>query len=160
VDPDTGDGDEPGGDQPGGDEPAGDGTHLVYMGADKKVVTDSYFTASESVADFSKEYNGPTFTVDGTAYSYGLKMDSKGSVTFTTSATKTTTVQFWFVRRKSGSSAKMQLVPAEGNATVFDTAWDAPTDSGVITLEKGMGYTIVQKSGEQALILVKVTETE
>lgn len=160
VDPDPGSGDEPGGDQPGGDEPAGDGTHLVYMGADKKVVTDSYFTASESVADFSKEYNGPTFTVDGTAYSYGLKMDSKGSVTFTTSATKTTTVQFWFVRRKSGSSAKMQLVPAEGDATVFDTAWDAPTDSGVITLEKGMGYTIVQKSGEQALILVKVTETE
>ena len=154
VNPDTDDPD----DQPG-DEPAGDGSHLVYVKADKTVVADSYFTTSESLADFSKEYNGP-FTVNGTEYSYGLKMDSKGSVAFTTSATKTTTVQFWFVRRKSGSSAKMQLVPAEGDATVFDTDWDAPTDSGVITLEKGMGYTIVQKSGEQGLILVKVVETE
>ena len=87
-------------------------------------------------------------------------MDSNGSVAFTTSATKTTTVQVWFVRRKSGSLAKMQLAPNEGDATVFDADWETPTDSGVITLAKGMGYTIKQKSGEQGLILVKVIETE
>lgn len=147
-------------DQPGDDPLSGDGTHMIYVKADKTIVSDSYFTSSTSLADFSKDYNGPTFTIGGTEYAYGLKMDSKGIVTFTTSASKATTVQFWFVRRKSGSSASMQLVPADGEATVFDTEYNSPTDSGVISLEKGKTYSIKQKSSEQALILVIIKESE
>lgn len=161
VDPDPGSGDEPG-DNPGdnpGDEPGTPGTHTLYVGADKKIVDDTYFTHSESIADFSKDYSG-SFTIAGTEYKYGLKMDSKGSVVFTTSSTLTTTVQFYFARRKADGTAKMQISPEGGTAQEFDTPHETYADSGVLTLEKGTTYTIKQKSGEQALILVKVTETE
>ena len=157
VDPDPGSGDEPG-DNPG-DEPGTPGTHLLYVGADKKIVDDTYFTHSESIADFSKDYSG-SFTIDGTTYAYGLKMDSKGSVIFTTSSTLNTSVQFYFARRKADGTAKMQIIPDGGTAQEFDTPHETYADSGVLTLEKGTTYTIKQKSGEQALILVKVTETE
>ena len=142
-----------------GDEPGTPGTHLLYVGADKKIVDDTYFTHSESIADFSKDYSG-SFTIDGTTYAYGLKMDSKGSVVFTTSSTLNTSVQFYFARRKADGTAKMQIIPDGGTAQEFDTPHETYADSGVLTLEKGTTYTIKQKSGEQALILVKVTETE
>lgn len=142
-----------------GDEPGTPGTHLLYVGADKKIVDDTYFTHSESIADFSKDYSG-SFTIDGTTYAYGLKMDSKGSVIFTTSSTLNTSVQFYFARRKADGTAKMQMIPDGGTAQEFDTPHETYADSGVLTLEKGTTYTIKQKSGEQALILVKVTETE
>jgi pectate lyase len=142
-----------------GDEPGTPGTHLLYVGADKKIVDDTYFTHSESIADFSKDYSG-SFTIDGTTYAYGLKMDSKGSVIFTTSSTLNTSVQFYFARRKADGTAKMQIIPDGGTAQEFDTPHETYADSGVLTLEKGTPYTIKQKSGEQALILVKVTETE
>ncbi len=141
------------------DEPSGDGSYSLYVKSDKSIsATGNYFSYSTSIADFSKDYSG-TFTIDGTDYAYGLKMDSKGSVSFTTSSSKTTTVQFFFARRKSGTTgAKMQLIPSEGEAQVFETAYDTYSDSGVLTLEKGISYTIKQKSDEQALILLKVTE--
>lgn len=161
VNPDPGTGDDPG-DEPGddpGDEPGTPGTHTLYVGADKKIVGDTYFTNSESIADFSKDYSG-SFTIDGTTYSYGLKMDSKGSVVFTTSSTLNTTVQFYFARRKADGTAKMQIIPDGGTAQEFETPHETYADSGVLALEKGTKYTIKQKSGEQALILVKVIESE
>ena len=121
----------------------------------------SYFESSTSTADFSKDYNGPTVTVNNTAYKYGLKFDSKGYVNFTTSSTFNTTVQFWFIRRKStDENAKIQLVPDGGTAQVFATPYDEPGNSGVIELQKGTAYTIKQSSNEQALIYVIITETE
>ena len=77
----------------------------------------TYFDASTSVADFSKDYNGP-FTIGGVEYKYGFKMDSKGYVNFTTSSTYTTTLQFYTARRKSAdTSAAMQWGPTGGTAT-------------------------------------------
>ncbi len=120
----------------------------------------SYFETSTSVADFSKDYSG-SFTIDGTTYSQGFKFDSKGYVKFTTSATFSTTVQFYAARRKADGTASIQLIPTDSDAIfTADTPHDTYVDSGVITLEKGMEYTIKQKSGEQALILAIVTETE
>ena len=164
VNPDPGNGEEDP-EQPG-DSSAH--TYILYVNDSKAVVKtadgvsgSNYFTNSESLADFSKDYNGPTFTVNNTAYKYGLKFDSKGSVSFTTSATFNSTVRFFFVRRKSGDTgAKMQLVPAEGEAQVFETPYDAPADSGEIALQKGMTYTVKQKSNEQALIYIIVKESE
>ena len=121
----------------------------------------SYFDSSTSTADFSSDYNGPTITVNNTAYKYGLKFDSKGYVNFTTSSTFNTTVQFWFIRRKNGDeTAKIQLIPEGGTATVLATPYDAPGNSGVIELQKGTSYTIKQSAKEQALIYVIITETE
>ena len=103
-----------------GDEPGTPGTHLLYVGADKKIVDDTYFTHSESIADFSKDYSG-SFTIAGTEYKYGLKMDSKGSVIFTTSSTLNTSVQFYFARRKADGTAKMQIIPDGGTALWKET---------------------------------------
>ena len=121
----------------------------------------SFFDPTTSTADLSKDYNGPTVTVNGTDYKYGLKFDSKGYVNFTTSSTFNTSVQFWFIRRKSGDdTAKIQIVPEGGTAQVFSTPYDEPGDSGVLELQKGTAYTIKQSAKEQALIYLIVTETE
>ena len=172
TDPDQpGGGDDPGGgDQPGGDD-TGAHTYVLYMNDSASPVStvdgnagSTYFTYSSDAADFRKptstSYNGP-FEIDGVTYQRGFKFDSKGYVTFTTSATLNTTLRFFFVRRKSADeSAKMQLIPTGGEAQMFNTPFDAYADSGVIELAKGTEYTIKQKSSEQAVILVIVTETE
>ena len=124
----------------------------------------TYFTYSTSAADFRKPasdaYNGP-FEIDGTTYQRGFKMDSKGFITFTTSSACQTTVRFYFARRKEADeSAKMQLIPTGGDAQVFSTPFTSYGDSGAIELARGTEYTIKQKSSEQAVILVVVTESE
>ena len=159
VNPDQGDEDEP-------SEPSGPASYTLYATGSKAIATTggNYFTYSTDTADFrspsATSYNGP-FTIGGTEYSFGVKLNSSGYVSFTTSATLNTTVQFYFARRKeSDSSAKIQLVPAEGDPQEFETPFTTYGDSGEIALEKGKAYTIKQKSSEQGLILVKVTETE
>lgn len=148
------------------DEPAGASEYTLFATASGTIETTggSYFTYSTSTADFrtagSEKYNGP-FTIDGTTYSFGVKMDSKGYVSFKTSSDYTTTLRFFFARRKQAdSSAQMQLVTDQGEATVFDSPYDTYADSGEITLSKGTVYTIQQKSKEQGLIFVRVTERE
>ena len=167
-DPD--DPDQPGGgDQPGGDTSAH--TYVLYMNDSASPVStmdgntgSTYFTYTTAAADFrtagDEKYHGP-FEIDGTTYQRGFKFDSKGYVTFTTSATLNTTVRFYFARRKvADSDAKIQLVPTGGTEQVWDTPYDNYGYSGVVTLERGTEYTLKQKAKEQAVILVIVTETE
>lgn len=167
-DPD--DPDQPGGgDDPGGN--TGAHTYVLYMNDSASPVStvdgnagSTYFTYSTSAADFRNpaddKYHGP-FEIDGTTYQRGFKFDSQGKVTFTTSATLTTTVRFYFARRKvAESDATIRLVPTGGSEQVWDTPYDNYGDSGVVTLERGTEYTIQQKKREQAVILVIVTETE
>ena len=53
------------------------------------------------------------------------------------------------------------IAPPDGGAEqTWDTPWDTFGDSGEVTLEKGMGYTVKQKSSEQALIYMVITESE
>ena len=146
--------------------PSGPGTYTLCASASKTITTTggNYFTYSSDTADFrtagDKSYNGP-FSIGGTTYSFGVKMNSTGAVSFTTSSTYTTTVQFYFARRnKADDTAKIQLVPTGGTAQEFDTPYDSYADSGVITLQKGTEYTIKQKAKEQGLILLIVKETE
>ena len=164
TNPDPGEGDEPG---TGGDDGAAH-TYAIWMNdsGTVSVTVDgnaggSYFTYSSSVANFSSasasSYNGP-FTINGTTYKCGFKMDSSGHITFTTSAEHNSTLQFWFARRKESDSAQIQLVPASGEATVFDTPFTTFADSGVIPLAKGTQYSVKQKSKEQAVILLIVQE--
>ena len=143
--------------------------YTLYVNDSKKIISTkdgaeggSYFTNSTSLADFSKDYGQSAFTIGGTAYKYGLKMDSAGSVVFTTSSTYNTTVQFYFARRKSSAtSAAMQLIPAGGEAAYTGTSeYTAFTDSGQVSLQKNTQYTIKQVTGESAVILVIVKETE
>ena len=167
-DPD--DPDQPGGgDDPGGN--TGAHTYVLYMNDSASPVStvdgqsgSTYFTYTTSAADFrtagDEKYHGP-FEIDGTTYQRGFKFDSKGSISFTTSSTLNTTVRFYFARRKvAESDAKIRLVPTGGTEQVWDTPYDNYGDSGVVTLERGTGYTLQQKAREQAVILVIVTETE
>ena len=166
-DPEDPDPDDP--EQP--EDPTGAHTYVIYMNDSASVVStkdgnagSTYFTSSTNKADFrsasASSYNGP-FTVDGTTYQYGFKMDSSGYITFTTSSEYKSTVQFYFARRKSAdSAAQMQLAPTGGEAQVFDTPFDTFADSGVIELAKGTEYTVKQKTKEQAVILLIVKETE
>lgn len=144
------------------------GPHVYTLSVVNKTITQtkdgnagaSFFTSSESLADFSKDYKG-AFTINDVTFNNGLKFDSKGSVSFTASDTYTSKVQFWFARRKTGDTgAKIQIIPGSGDAQVFDTPYDEAGTSGELTLTKGMTYTIKQKSNEQALILVVVSESE
>ena len=159
-----------GGDNPGGDD-TGAHTYVLYMNDSASPVStkdgsagSTYFTYSASAADFrtpgDEKYHGP-FEINGTTYSRGFKFDSKGYVTFTTSATLNTTLQFYFARRKVGDTgAKIRLIPKDGTEQVWDTPYETFGESGVVTLASGTEYTIKQKSSEQAVILVIVTETE
>ena len=120
----------------------------------------SYFTATAKT-DLGGDYAISEWTIGGYTSSKGVKMNSSGAVTFTTSSMLNSTVQFYFIRRKStDTAAQIQLVPATGEAMVFDTPYDTFADSGVIELEKNMTYTIKQKKSEQALLLVIVNENE
>ena len=92
-------------------------------------------------------------------------MDSKGYVTFTTDETLNSSVRFYFVSKSNEEGAKIQLLVGnnESTTTLVDpifTPYSTVGDSGDIALAKNTMYTIKQKSKEQALLLVVVTETE
>lgn len=143
-------------------------TYTVYMNDDKSPAVvqtvdgktgGNYFSTSTASSDFSNDYKGAV-TIAGKTYNHGFKLDSKGYVSFTASSEYTTTLQFYFVRRKSGDAAKIALIEGSTEKQVWDTPYDTCGDSGVITLTKGTSYTIKQKAKEQALVLAVITESE
>lgn len=140
--------------------------HVFYYASDGSAVnlTDgengSYFTATAK-ADLGGDYNIKDWAIGDYASTKAVKMNSDGKITFTTSSSLTSTLQFYFIRRKEGdSSAKIQLVPASGNPVILDTPYDTFADSGELALEKGLSYTIQRKDKEQAVLLVIVHENE
>lgn len=150
--------------------------YTIYASASKTIVQTAdgeegghYFTSKgTSCANFSAgdtgNYNVASFNIGGTDYYSGIKLDSNGGVQFTTSATATTTVQFWFARRKdSETTAKIKLVEGDWDSSVKTGEFDTPSGkagtSGEIELKPGTQYSIVRSNKEQALILVVVTES-
>ena len=142
--------------------------YVFYVNGSKAEVnladgeTGTYFSmGASSMADLGGDYAISEWTLGGYSSTKALKMNSSGTLSFTTSATLSSTVRFYFIRRKStDTAAQIQLVPASGEAVVIDTPYDTVGDSGVIELEKDMAYTIKQKKSEQALLLVVVNEKE
>ena len=141
--------------------------YLFYIDSSKKTVQTKdgeaceYFTPAGGTADLGGDYKITDWELNGVTSTKGWKINSSGKVTFTTSSTLNSTVQFWFIRRKSGdTTAKIQLVPAGGTATVLDTPYDTIGNSGKIELQKGTQYTIQQGAKEQALLMIKVTEKQ
>ncbi|MBR3074975.1 MAG: polysaccharide lyase family 1 protein, partial [Bacteroidales bacterium] len=107
VDPDPGSGEEPG-DNPGGQQEEGTHVHVFYYNTSNAAVnlTDgapgNYFTASAKTdlsSDYSQNFN--PWTIGNYSSSKGVKLNSTGAVTFTTSATLISSVRFYFIRRKS-----------------------------------------------------------
>lgn len=147
-----------------GYEPSESHTHIFYYDSSKNAqnltdgVAGSYFTAT-GIADLGGDYAITNWEINGYTSTKGVKMNSGGSITFTTSSSLNSTVQFWFIRRKTGdTTAKIQIIPEGGDATVFDTPYDEPGNSSVLSLEKNTAYTIKQSTKEQAVLLVIVNE--
>ena len=128
--------------------------------------TCSYFTYSNSYQNFSSsDYNITSWTIGSYTSSRALKINSSGYLTFKTSNSLNTTVQFYYIRRKSSETgASIRVVVGDNTSTTEfwtgNTPWDAYADSGVISLEKNTTYTIKQKSKEQSLLLAIVKESE
>ena len=127
----------------------------------KDGVAGNYFTYNGSKADLGGDYSISDWTIGDYNSTKGLKLNSSAYVEFTTSPTLNTTVEFWFIRRKSGdSSAAIQIIPNGGTATSFESQHASICNSGLLTLAKGTKHTIKQVSKEQALLLVIVNEAE
>ena len=164
VTPDTGDEDDPQEPQ----QPTGAHTHVLYYDSSSTLqnLTDgsagSYFTATAKTdlsSDYCQDFN--PWTIGEYSSAKGVKLNSSGSVTFTTSSTVDSSVRFYFIRRKSGdTTAKIQIVADGADAVEYETPYDTLGDSGDVALAKGRQYTIKQKAKEQALLLVIVTESE
>ncbi len=128
--------------------------------------TCSYFTYSTSYQNFaSSDYNITSWAIGNYTSSRALKINTSGYLTFRTSNSLNTTVQFYYILRKSSDSgAKIRIVIGDNSSTteywVGDTPWTTYADSGVISLEKNTTYTIKQKSKEQSLLLAIVKESE
>lgn len=125
----------------------------------------SYFTYKDQRANLSSNYSSSSYTINTIVYESGIKLDSKGYVTFTTDETLNSSVRFYFVSKSNEEGAKIQLLVGnnESTTTLVDpifTPYSTVGDSGDIALAKNTMYTIKQKSKEQALLLVVVTETE
>ena len=150
--------------------------YTIYASDNKTIVQTAdgeaggdYFTNKQDAgASFTAgdtgNYNVASFNIGGTDYVSGIKLDSKGGVQFTTSATATTTVQFWFARRKTGdTSAKIKMVEGDWDSSTktveLSTPFGTAGDSGEIELKPGTQYSILRSDKEQALILVVVTES-
>ena len=127
--------------------------------------TCSYFSHSTSYQTFPGDYNIPSWTIGDYTSTRALKINSSGYLTFRTSNSLKTTVQFYYILRKSSDSgAKIRIVIGDNSSTteywVGDTPWTTYADSGVISLEENTTYTIKQKSKEQSLLLAIVKESE
>ena len=140
----------------------------IVQTADGEAGGDYFTSRGTACANFAAgdtgNYNVASFNIGGTDYVSGIKLDSNGGVQFTTSATATTTVQFWFARRKTGdSSAKIKMVEGDWGSSVktveLSTPFGEAGDSGEIELKPGTQYSILRSDKEQALILVVVTES-
>lgn len=150
--------------------------YTIYASTSKTIVQTAdgeeggdYFTSKGTAcatftAGDTDNYNVASFNIGATDYYSGIKLDSNGGVQFTTSATATTTVQFWFARRKNGDdSAKIKMVEGDWSSSTktvdLSTPFESAGDSGEIELKPGTQYSIVRSNKEQALILVVVTES-
>ena len=128
----------------------------------------SYFTHSSD--NYGKAFHSDFglssgITAAGETYLTGLKFNSGGYVTFTTSSTLKTSVSYYAVRRKEGDTAANIQIKASGADSALRTdglSYGTITAIENQSLDKGTTYTISRgnTNKESALVLVVVTETE
>ena len=120
----------------------------------------SYFNniAGSLITSWSSDYSVQSATIDGSVYNEALKLDSSGSISFTTSATLSSSLTFYCVRRKSSDSATVNVL--KNNNVEVDSVSPEHTSltEKTVSLEKNTLYTIKQGTKESALFYVIVTE--
>ena len=144
-----GGGDEPGGgDQPGGgDEPGGgevSGETIVCS-----------FDGAPSNAMFSvgsSEYGDGKITYEGTYYKKGLKLNSKGSITFTPAQNYNMTLVL--ATAKTGRDVKLNDEKTTVGGT--ENTEGAYYEMEPIAITKGTQYVITKGSAESLLMIIKL----
>ena len=132
-------GDEPSGGEPGGDESASTGT-----------ITASFDAApSHSMFTVAGDYGDGKITYNGTYYKKGVKLNSKGSVTFTPANDYKMTIVL--ATAKTGRTVKVNNVETAGGTENTEGSYYVVTSQNIT---KGTQYVIKQGSGESILMLI------
>lgn len=98
-----------------------------------------------------------SFTIKGKTYSNAKKIDGSNNISFTTSSTATTTIQFWAAKRQEDKDGIIKLQKGSSNIVNATMTLGTIYDSGIVTLEKGTEYKF-NKTGEVGLFYVEVIE--
>lgn len=142
-------GDEPGGDEPGGDEPGGDDPTPTPTGT----ILASFDSApSSNMFTVGGNYGDGKITYNETYYKKGVKLDSKGSITFTPQQDYNMTIIM--ATAKSGRDVKL-------NDTVTTVSGTTNTEGAYyelapIAITKGTQYVITKGSAEGMVMLIKL----
>ena len=138
-------GDEPSGGEPGGDESASTGT-----------ITASFDAApSHSMFTVAGDYGDGKITYNGTYYKKGVKLNSKGSVTFTPANDYKMTIVL--ATAKTGRTVKVNNVETAGGTENTEGSYYVVTSQNIT---KGTQYVIKQGSGESILMLIILESIE
>ena len=142
---DNGGGDNGGGDNGGGDNGGGD-TEGVILATFDGAPSHSMFTVGGSYGDGKITYNG-------TYYKKGIKLDSKGSITFT--PTKDYNMVLVLATAKNGRDVKINGEKTTVSGTTNTEG--AYYEMEPIAITAGTEYVITKGSGESIVMIIKLT---
>jgi pectate lyase len=142
----SGGGEEPGGDQPGGDTPAPEGT---ILGTFDGSPSNSMFTVGGNYGDGKITYNG-------TSLKKGVKLDSKGSITFTPA--KNYNMTLVLATAKSGRDVKVNGETTTVSGT--ENTEGAYYELQPIAITAGTQYVLTKGSAESIVMVVKLEPIE
>lgn len=132
---------------------AEDGVFTIdFLSSGVQQVPAGYFTVAGSPASYVQTYDGQSYT--------GLKLDSKGSITFTTATTSTVTIVQCYMKGTTDNSSK--TIKFDGTALDISSATtDEASKTHTYTInDVAEGTHTIQKgSGESGIFRVKVEYT-
>jgi hypothetical protein len=137
--------DQPGGDEPGGDEPAPTGT----------IITSFDGAPSNSMFTVAGDYSDGKITYNEVYYKKGVKLNSKGSVTFTPASDYKMTIVL--ATAKSGRKVKVNDVETEGGTENTAGNYYVVTSQNIT---KDTQYVIKKGDDESILMLVILESIE
>ena len=142
----TGGGEEPGGEEPGGDNPAPEGTILATFDG----------SPSNSMFTVGGDYGDGKITYAGTYYKKGVKLDSKGSVTFTPAKDYNMTIVL--ATAKTGRDVKVNGTVTTVSGTVNEAG--AYYEMQPIAITAGTQYALTKGSAESIVMVIKLDPIE
>lgn len=135
-----------GGDEPGGDTPAPEGTILATFDG----------TPSQSMFTVAGDYGDGKATYQGTYAKKGVKLNSKGSITFTPQKNYNMTIVLGTA--KNGRTVKLN--DSETTVGGTENTTDKYYEMGAIAITSGTQYVITQGDKEGLVMFVKLEPVE
>lgn len=139
-------GEEPGGEEPGGDNPAPEGTILATFDG----------TPSNSMFTMGGDYGDGNITYNGTSLKRGVKLNSKGSITFTPAKDYNMTIVL--ATAKTGRDVKVNGTVTTVSGTVNEAG--AYYEMQPIAITAGTQYALTKGSAESIVMVIKLDPIE